>query len=408
MLTRVSFSGSERIKVAQLDTGYTLHPETADFRISLGRNFIRRENGKPPLDTLESTRPIPFLWGGHGTSCASVMIGKSVGVVQNNDPSPDKKLFFDDRVEGVFRNIDLIPYRISKNIISLNNNMARALEHIVDAGDIPIISMSHASLIARRSHKLATRLAVNNGIIFIAAPGSHLKGFKRIFTFPAKYPETIAAAASTFAGTPWRLTHGGAEVDICAPGDQIVIAAPYRKNGTVYYGYKWSEGSSFAVPFTACGAALWLLHHGGAEQMRERFPGRSLGETFRTLLKATASPFSQYVNGNLYGAGVLNVESLLKAKLPDLEEVAQEDHIASYVSFLKHKMEEPGKKEEYCKKKELMYQALMARIETEGTESEMREHIMDNARKPIQLALRSRAGGGGVKEQVKQFVQEWY
>jgi subtilisin family serine protease len=303
-----------RMNIAMLDTGYTNHPEIAGIDKSKWRNFMPREDPNDPLDTLESTRPLPIRWGGHGTSCSGVIMGSQTKIAQEHR-IPQEQVYFEDLVEGLLpNNINLIHYRISKSIISFTNRMADAIRAVVEDGTIPVISMSHASLLNKRIYRAATREAYEKGIILVAAPGSHVFGSKKVFTYPAKYSETIAVAASTSQNIPWRLTHGGPEVDLCAPGFEMYIPFPYedRDFQNRGYGYKWSEGSSFSVPITATAAALWRMYHG--ETLKQFSPIEQV-ELFRSIIKKTATPFAGPVEPGIYGAGVINFRKMLEHSL---------------------------------------------------------------------------------------------
>jgi hypothetical protein len=406
------FEGSNRIKVAQLDTGYTLHPEVLNFKIDQGHNFLRKENPDDPKDRLESTRPAPIFWGGHGTSCAGVMIGTNA-TLSLIDPKPEDDLVLSDQVNGVFPNIDLVPFRISRSIISFTNKMAKALDMIIDRGDIPIVSMSHATLMARRSHRLAIQEAVNKGIMIFAAPGSHIRGFKKVFTYPSKYPETIAVAASTVDKIPWELTHGGKEVDLCAPGYQMLIPFPYKKTKRFlfffkrrkeYHAFKWSEGSSFSVPLTACAASLWMLHH-DVSTLQEKYPGVLMTETFRTLLKNTAQPFSGSFDANIYGNGILDVNNLLKANLPSVEPPPKRN-VHHEIALLSQKIKE--QKKSFMRGKELMQKTLMAKINTEDKDEQLSEFVMDHATTSLKEFIKKDHSSEQIKKKVKRYVEDWY
>ena len=406
------FDGSNRIKVAQLDTGYTLHPEVRAFRKNEGYNFLKKENPHDPKDRLESTRPAPIFWGGHGTSCAGVMIG-SHAELSLIDPRPDDDLVMEDRVNGVFPNIDLIPFRISRSILSFTNKMAKALDLIIDRGDIPIVSMSHATLLARRSHRLAIQDAVNRGILIFAAPGSHIRGFKKVFTFPAKYPETIAVAASTSDSIPWDLTHGGKEVDLCAPGYQILIPFPYKKTKRFlfffkrrkeYHAFKWSEGSSFSVPLTACGASLWMLHH-GIPELQAKYPGMEMTNTFRTLVRNSAQPFKGVADPNTYGDGILDVNRLLKADLP-LKKPISGRNTKEDIAELSHKIKE--QRESFVRGKELMQKTLLAKIKTEDEKEQLSEFVMDHATTGLKEFVKKEHTSEQIKRSVKRYIDDWY
>jgi hypothetical protein len=298
-----------KIGIAIIDTGYSLHPETINIRMDKGRNFLINENYYDALDTLESTRPLPIMWGGHGTSCAALIIGSN-STIPPEFRIPRRNAYYEDLVNGLLpSNVDLIPFRVSRNIISFTNRMASAINKIAEEDEIKIISMSHASLLNRKIYHAATKDAYSKGIILVAAPGSHIFASKNIFTYPAKYPETIAPAASKENNEPWELTHGGEEVDLCAPGYEIYIPWPFKdKTGAIGYAYKWSEGSSFAVPIVATAAALWRMHHGNR---LEAYSSEEQVELFRYILKKTATPFPSGNKYNNYGAGIINFEKLL-------------------------------------------------------------------------------------------------
>lgn len=168
----------QKVKVAQLDTGYTNHPEVSRFKANEGYNFLLTEDVANPYDRLQNSRPIPVLWGGHGTSCAGVMIG-TFGEIKERESNPDELLHFDDLCDGLFPNIELIPYRVSRNIISFSNNLAKGLYRVIQKGDIPVVSVSHATLLPKRALWLAVKQAVSQGIIIVSAAGSHVKGFKK-------------------------------------------------------------------------------------------------------------------------------------------------------------------------------------------------------------------------------------
>jgi len=397
----------QRIKIAQLDTGYTHHPEVKNYKVSEGYNFLETEDATKPYDRLQSTRPIPVLWGGHGTSCAGVMIGAFAEITER-EPSPDEQLHYEDLTDGLFPNVDLLPYRVSRNIISFSNKLAQGLHHVIQQGDIPVVSISHATLLPKRALWLAVKEAANQGIIIVAAAGSHIKGFRKIFTYPAKYDETIAAAASTVQGLPWTLTHGGPEVDVCAPGYEIYIPFPYRKKGKEYYAYKWSEGSSFSVPITACAAALWLCHH-GIDNLKSHYPGQQLVELFRRTCRQTVTPFSSPADTNLYGPGILNVKNLLTAPLSSPPAIMANLRATGTRPAIDHlKLTIAADQNRYLKEKELTYQTLLAKLETEDLGNELGDYVMDNASASVKNYIGPHFQSEAIKTKVKSFTETYY
>jgi membrane-anchored mycosin MYCP len=87
-------------------------------------------------------------------------------------------------------------------------------------------------------------------------------------------------------------------VDIVAPGDQIVAAAPGGGHATF-------RGTSFATPFVSATAAL----------IRARWPALNRAEVERRLL-ATADPAAGARPSPDYGFGVLNPMRALTETMP--------------------------------------------------------------------------------------------
>lgn len=351
------------IPIAQFDTGYTNHPEIALMDKKAGYNYIAgpvmrlinpgwRRNARDRLRNLR-----PFLWASHGTSTASTIIGTTI---RNPDriEGPLK-----DRVNGLLpENIELIPFRISENIISFSNKMIHAASQVISNGNIRIITMSHASLFNKRSWKNAVEKAYNKGIIWVAAAGSHAFGkLRSIIVFPARYSETIATAASTIDDIPWERTHYGEEVDISAPGFDIYVPSSRRR----WYGllpdrytYKWSEGTSFSTPITATAAALWTAHHGD-KRLSERYPEPwQRIEAFRSVLKNSARPYKAGVPPNRYGTGLLDLFALLKSYLPDKENLQPASSKTSHLSML----ESTSDKIRHITEKEIIYLTACAKL----------------------------------------------
>ncbi len=364
------------IDLALIDTGYSNHPEISRIDKVNGRNFIRRENFKNPLDRLHSTRPIPISWGGHGTSCSGIINGtKAIIPIENQIAKKD--VMFDDLKNGLdkYNNINVIPFRVSRNIISFGNKMPRAINYIVRNETATVISMSHASLINRKVYRMATLDAYKKGIIFVAAPGSHVFRSRKVYTYPAKYPWTIVPTASMEDNRPWPFTHGGKEVDVCAPGYEIYIPYPYKSKRKIGYGYKWSEGSSFSVPIVATAACMWRMHHGAH---LEAFSPVEQIELFRTILRKTVTEFpDDDINTMIFGAGVVNIEKLLKEPL---EVSFSKIKSIKPIAFKEVKFENlfSIKKEEESIKRELMFLKLNEIIKNPEKSINELDYFSDN------------------------------
>ena len=408
------------LRIAQFDTGYTNHPEIALIDKKAGYNYIagifRRilQPGwqRDARDRLRNLRPI--LWASHGTSTASTLIGSKV---KHKDEITGT---LRDRINGLLpHNIDLIPFRISENIISFNNKMIHAVDQVIRNGDIKIITMSHASLFRKQSWKQAVARAYDRGIIWVAAGGSHAYGkLRSIIVYPAKFKETIAVAASTIDDTPWERTHYGEEIDICAPGFDMYVPSSRRQ---VYgllpdkYMYKWSEGTSFSTPITAAAAALWSAHH-GEEKLSERYPEPwQRVEAFRKALRESARPHKAGIKQSLYGAGLLDVLQLLKADLPDRQSLVHASAKARHPSSL----EDMNEKLNHITEKEIIYLLASAKIleldkPGESLYNYVYQHASGEAKKLLdKLTLPEKLPEGpdprseAIKIHCKEFLNSW-
>ena len=409
-----------KIPIAHFDTGYTNHPEIAFIDKKAGYNyiagFIKRILSpgwqRDATDRLRNFRP--FLWASHGTATASTIIGTRIK--DKHDITGPLK----DRVNGVMpRNVDLIPFRISENIISFNNKMVHAVDQVIRMGNIRIITMSHASLFKKHSWKNAVERAYNSGIIWVAAGGSHAFGkLRSIIVFPAKFKETIATAASTVEDVPWERTHYGEEIDICAPGFAMYVPSSRRRwYGLLpnLYTYKWSEGTSFSTPLTAAAAALWLGHH-GEQKLVERYPEPwQLVEAFRKVLKESSRPHKPGIPGKKYGVGLLDVLQLVKMDLPDKHDLINVSELTSKPGLLLSNEE----KLNHITNKEIIYLLACAKIKDldlpdDSLFNYVYQHASDEAKKllgditqPEKLSSESNPRSEAIKVYGKGFLNSW-
>lgn len=106
---------------------------------------------------------------------------------------------------------------------------------------------------------------------------------------------------------------------------ELFLAEDRGRRAAARYGYSWSEGTTYATPITASAAALWLAHHTD-EALTVRYPsGWQRVEAFRHLLRSSAAPHRDPASCDRYGAGLLDVEALLKAPLPEPGELRRAD-----------------------------------------------------------------------------------
>lgn len=285
--------GGEGIRIGQLDTGYTDHPEIDRMLKDEGYDSY----GRDPEAQDELLQGL-LLQPSHGTATASVIIGSEMSFPGGG------------RI-GVAPLVSLIPIRISPSVIHVFSEtillgVLRALEKKVD-----VITMSMGGAPSRQSWRIASREAYERGVIWVTAAGNKVGWV----VWPARYRENIAVAATDFRDKPWEDTCRGKAVDISAPGHNVYVGY-VNKNGDNCY--KNGSGTSYATPHVAAAAAVWLAHH-GKDLNVYKLPWQRV-EAFRYSLKKSARVPNKW-NENEFGDGILKVDDLLRVKLPKPEEL---------------------------------------------------------------------------------------
>jgi membrane-anchored mycosin MYCP len=150
--------------------------------------------------------------------------------------------------------------------------------------------------------RAAIQSALDADIVVVAAAGNyHAQGDPR--PYPASYDGVVGVGAIGPTGERVASSQVGSYVDIVAPGDDLIGAAP--RSGHLPY-----QGTSFATPFVAGTAAL----------IRARWPELDRTEVVRRLL-ATADPAAGGRPSPDYGYGVVNPMRALTELLPPAQAV---------------------------------------------------------------------------------------
>ncbi|QGQ95974.1 peptidase S8 [Paenibacillus psychroresistens] len=205
------------IRVAILDTGIAKHP---DLRVVRSFNTI---NKKPVIDR-----------NGHGTHVAGTVaaLRNSFGVV---GVAPKAKLYA---------------------VQSFNSEGSAFTSDIIQGIDwcirnrMQVINMSFGLTDFSPSLQQIIRKAHRQGIVMIASAGNSGKNSGTI-DYPARFPETIAVAASTENNQIAVYSSRGAGIDVTAPGDEV--CSTYLNNS-----YTKLSGTSMAAPHVTGTVALLL------------------------------------------------------------------------------------------------------------------------------------------------------
>ncbi len=301
------------VKVGQIDTGYTPHPVFGFgtgqpwLDVAAGRTFFAPgEDGGDP-GPGQGIDPLASLMDGHGTRVASVICG--------HDPAAPLGTYL-----GIAPKVPLVPVRIANLVLITHaqRELAQALRYLVNDAKVSVINLSMGFL-PRTQMKVLNKAideAYEAGVIFVCAAGQPL----RHVVSPAHGRRTIAAAGSTVGSVPWGKSAYGIAVDWAAPADHIYRAETRKPATPTYAGA--GDGTSYATAITTGAAALWLARHSVA--LPAAYPQAwQRVEAFKAVAKATARKMPNQQPGS-FGAGVLDIATLLDSALPDAGGLVQE------------------------------------------------------------------------------------
>ena len=220
------------IKVAVIDSGVNYNHEDLKANYAGGANFTDEGDSDDPMDGH-----------GHGTHVAGTIAAakNGIGVV---GVAPQARIYSVKVLES--SGYGDRSYVISGIEWAVKNKMQ-------------VINMSLGSPQMTEAQQKAIQAAHAAGIIIVCSAGN--RGPEGPMSYPGRYPETIAVAASSRTDAVASFSSRGKEVDVIAPGVSIYSTT---KDGK--YGYQ--SGTSMASPHVAGLAALALAAGYPADQVR--------------------------------------------------------------------------------------------------------------------------------------------
>lgn len=252
------YTDGRNVKVGIIDTGVEQgHPDLKD-NIALAQGVI-----SPNLVKDDN---------GHGTHIAGTIaaLNNNIGVV---GVAPKANIFsvkaFDSYGSGKVSDI------------------IKALEWCVD-NKVDVINMSFGINEQSTAFERAIRQTYEHNIVLVAASGN--SGGNNSVLYPAKYPQVIAVAASNLGDQSASFSSGGPEVDVIAPGENILSTYLNSK-------YKSLSGTSMAAPHVTGLVALIL----STSNLKP--------EDVKTLIKDTADDLG--LPAEKQGAGRINASSAI-------------------------------------------------------------------------------------------------
>ena len=258
----------KNVKIAVIDTGCDLTHKDLQDNIIGGRNFTSEDNGN--VDIYQD-------YNGHGTHvCGTIAASKNnngvIGV------APDAKLIIlkalDKNGSGTLKGIvDAINYAVSLKV------------------DIISISVGTPSNTPELHNAIIN--AINKNILVVCAAGNEGDDNPATdeYSYPGAYNEVISVGAIDFKKSAARFTDSNKEVDVVAPGVNIVST---YLNGS----YAFLSGTSMATPHIT--GALALLIEWSTKEFQRRL---TEAELYGQLIKNTETlsiPRTLQGNGVLY------------------------------------------------------------------------------------------------------------
>ncbi len=217
------------ITIAVIDTGCdTKHPNLKN-RIIDGKNFTTDDN---------SNREIYMDYQGHGTHVCGTIAASNIG----------------NGVVGVAPEASLIVLK------ALDKNGEGKIEWIIEAINyaimkkVDIISMSLGASNDIKILHDTIKKAINQNIIVVCAAGNegdNANPSTHEYSYPAAYNEVVSVGAIDENKSAARFTNSNKEIDVVAPGVNILSTLPSGKYGTL-------SGTSMATPHVTGAIALIL------------------------------------------------------------------------------------------------------------------------------------------------------
>lgn len=280
------------VTIAVLDTGCdSAHMDLKD-RIVGGRNFTDDDNGDPEQF---------HDYNGHGTHVAG-----TIAATKN-----------DRGVVGVAPEAGLLILKVlNRKGRGKPEWIAQAIDYALDH-NAQIISMSLSSSVQYNAIHDAIKRAVARDIIVVCAAGN---SNREEYRYPAGYNESTSVGAVDFTGKAAHFLTKNNEVDLTAPGVNVLSTFPLDLVPDKDNPYKVLSGTSMAAPHVAGALALLLNYCQDASQFNRKL---TEAELYAQIVKRTiplGSKKSVEGNGLLYLTAADILTNFLQQNPPDLKQ----------------------------------------------------------------------------------------
>ncbi|MFC9298766.1 type VII secretion-associated serine protease mycosin [Streptomyces sp. NPDC057011] len=260
-------STGKGITVAVIDTGVKGIPEL-EGQVLPGKDLLA---GKAEGD--EHTD-----YDGHGTGIAALIAGTG------KHPSGDGAY-------GLAPGVKVLPIRVPNMLEGDNTpSLASAIRFAADS-DAKVINISQGrsgKAEADRERAEAVKYALSKGKLIFAAAGNSGDGLNEP-EYPAATPGVVGVGAVDAKGEPTKESNHGPQVDLSAPGIDIVMACTGKTGLCKTHGT--SDSSALA---SASAALLWSAH-----------PDWTNNQVLRVLLNTAGKPTDGAQRNDYIGYGIV-------------------------------------------------------------------------------------------------------
>ncbi|MDI3388310.1 type VII secretion-associated serine protease mycosin [Streptomyces sp. B-S-A8] len=267
----------EGVTVAVIDTGVDgSHPDLTG-QVLKGKDFT---GGGDAQEDVE----------GHGTAMASLIAAHGHGADNA------------DGMMGIAPKAKILPLRVLQNDDDklLDDEWATAVRYAVDNGaKVVNLSLGDEGGKTLRVGREAIAYAQDHDVLVVASSGNE----GGAVGYPAALPGVLAVSAVDENGEFWGSSGAGKEVDLAAPGVDILSANPTNPKG-----YDLSTGTSDSAAIVSGAAAL----------VRSKYPDLTAGQVANRLIKSASFLGKKGLKApdDKYGYGVLRPNKAVTMDIP--------------------------------------------------------------------------------------------
>ncbi|MGW1709368.1 type VII secretion-associated serine protease mycosin [Streptomyces sp. NPDC002206] len=265
------------VTVAVIDTGVDASNPDLRGQVLKGKDFAPGESGDEQTD-----------YDGHGTGMAGLIAG--TGGARGGDGA-----------FGLAPGVKILPLRIPDKAANLEDDIKQfntavpaAIRYAADH-DARVINLSQAASEGSQQLTDAVKYALDKGSLVFAGTGNDART-GNVVKYPAATPGAVGVGAIGKDLKKTGESQFGPQVDLSAPGDEMIHACPSKTHLCT------SHGTSDATAIASASAALiWSKH-----------PDWTNNQVLRVMLNTAGGPTSGADRNDYVGYGVVRPRIALK------------------------------------------------------------------------------------------------